>query len=202
MTTRLTPTGLAPSVSNLRRHRALAAVCSMKPSFDLARRRPARSSPPRRRRQQQPPANRRSRPAQQPPTQHHRPRQGQQPPPQQSIRSGINFVRVDVIVTDKKGDAGAGHEAGRFRALARTASRRRSNRSTVVKIDPTTQIDAEAPQRDPQHRRRGARSQRPDVRLFVILLDDYHVRRGNDMAVRKPLIDFIQTSSRRRTWWR
>ncbi len=28
---------------------------------------------------------------------------------------------------------------------------------------------------------------RPDVRLFVILLDDYHVRRGNDMAVRKPL---------------
>jgi hypothetical protein len=26
----------------------------------------------------------------------------------------------------------------------------------------------------------------------VILLDDYHVRRGNDMGVRKPLIDFIQ----------
>ena len=26
----------------------------------------------------------------------------------------------------------------------------------------------------------------------MILLDDYHVRRGNDMAVRKPLIDFIQ----------
>ena len=33
---------------------------------------------------------------------------------------------------------------------------------------------------------------RPDVRLFVIFLDDYHVRRGNDMSVRKPLIDFIQ----------
>ena len=26
----------------------------------------------------------------------------------------------------------------------------------------------------------------------MILLDDYHVRRGNDMAVRKPLIEFIQ----------
>ena len=26
----------------------------------------------------------------------------------------------------------------------------------------------------------------------MILLDDYHVRRGNDMAVRKPLIDFIE----------
>jgi hypothetical protein len=34
---------------------------------------------------------------------------------------------------------------------------------------------------------------RPDVRLFVILLDDYHVRRGNDMAVRKPLTEFIET---------
>ena len=33
---------------------------------------------------------------------------------------------------------------------------------------------------------------RPDVRLFVLLLDDYHVKRGNDMAVRKPLVDFIQ----------
>ena len=30
------------------------------------------------------------------------------------------------------------------------------------------------------------------MRLFVLLLDDYHVRRGNDMAVRKPLIEFIQ----------
>ncbi len=30
------------------------------------------------------------------------------------------------------------------------------------------------------------------MRLFVILLDDYHVRRGNSMSVRKPLIDFIQ----------
>ena len=25
-----------------------------------------------------------------------------------------------------------------------------------------------------------------------MLLDDYHVRRGNDLAVRKPLIDFVQ----------
>ncbi len=30
------------------------------------------------------------------------------------------------------------------------------------------------------------------MRLFVLLLDDYHVRRGNDMAVRKPIIEFIQ----------
>src|SRR6185295_18979219 len=33
---------------------------------------------------------------------------------------------------------------------------------------------------------------RPDVRLFVILLDDYHVQRGNDLAIRKPLTEFLQ----------
>src|SRR5439155_961094 len=32
----------------------------------------------------------------------------------------------------------------------------------------------------------------PDVRLFVLFLDDYHVRRGNDLVVRKPLTDFIE----------
>jgi VWFA-related protein len=30
------------------------------------------------------------------------------------------------------------------------------------------------------------------VRLFILLLDDYHVRRGSDLAVRKPLIDFVE----------
>ena len=30
------------------------------------------------------------------------------------------------------------------------------------------------------------------MRLFVLLLDDYHVKRGNDLAVRKPIIEFIQ----------
>ena len=30
------------------------------------------------------------------------------------------------------------------------------------------------------------------MRLFAIFLDDYHVRRGTAMSVRKALIDFIQ----------
>ena len=45
-------------------------------------------------------------------------------------------------------------------------------------------------------------AKKPNVRLFILLLDDYHVRRGNDLAVRKPLLDFVRTSSRRRTWSR
>ena len=33
---------------------------------------------------------------------------------------------------------------------------------------------------------------RDDVRLFVIFLDDYHVRRGSAMSVRKTLAGFLQ----------
>jgi VWFA-related protein len=61
----------------------------------------------------------------------------------------------------------------------------------VVKIDPADQVDAPpTPIRSVSDEEREAA--RPDVRLFVILFDDYHVRRGNDMSVRKPLIDFVQ----------
>ena len=37
-----------------------------------------------------------------------------------------------------------------------------------------------------------AEAQREDVRLFVIFLDDYHVRRGASMSVREPLTRFIR----------
>ncbi len=64
---------------------------------------------------------------------------------------------------------------------------------SVVKIDPVAQqIDGPRRARSASLFDEQREAQRPDVRLFIILLDDYHVRRGNDMAVRKPLIEFIQ----------
>ena len=62
---------------------------------------------------------------------------------------------------------------------------------SVVKIDAVEQNNARPTMaiRTPFDEEREAA--RPDVRLFVLLLDDYHVRRGNDMAVRKPLAEFI-----------
>ena len=35
-----------------------------------------------------------------------------------------------------------------------------------------------------------------DVRLFVFFFDDYHVRLGNSLAVKEPLIRFVQTQLR------
>ena len=47
------------------------------------------------------------------------------------------------------------------------------------------------PKADPQHDDEEREARLPNVRLFILLLDDYHVRRGNDLVVRKPLIDFV-----------
>ncbi len=64
---------------------------------------------------------------------------------------------------------------------------------SIVKIDPIAQqIDGPPPSEIRSLDEEAREAQRPDVRLFIILLDDYHVRRGNDMVVRKPLIDFIE----------
>ncbi|HEU4925468.1 MAG TPA: VWA domain-containing protein [Vicinamibacterales bacterium] len=132
----------------------------------------------------QPPAG--QKPPATPPPGDQTPVRAQQPP----IRTGINFVRVDAIVTDGKGEPVLDLKPEEF-TLTEDNKPQKIEQFTVVKIDaleqnasrPTTAIRS-----DFDEEREAAR---PDVRLFVLLLDDYHVRRGNDMAVRKPLQDFI-----------
>jgi VWFA-related protein len=115
------------------------------------------------------------------------PARAQQPP----IRTGINFVRVDVIVTDGKGEPVLDLKPEDF-TVTEDNKPQKVEQFTLVKIDAVEQAAARpttAIRSDFDEEREAAR---PDVRLFVLLLDDYHVRRGNDMAVRKPLIEFIQ----------
>ena len=114
------------------------------------------------------------------------PVRAQQPP----IRSGINFVRVDVIVTDGKGEPVLDLKPEEF-TVTEDNKPQKVEQFTVVKIDAVEQNNARPTTaiRSPFDEEREAA--RPDVRLFVLLLDDYHVRRGNDMAVRKPLAEFI-----------
>ncbi len=143
--------------------------------------------------QQQPPAT--------PPTAAPPPTASSQPPsqPQQQdpqpvpprIRSGINYVRVDAIVTDKQGNPVIDLTKDEFR-IKEDGKPQTIDSFSLVKIDPVAQ-QFDAPVREIRSLFDEQReAQRPDVRLFIILLDDYHVRRGNDMAVRKPLIEFIE----------
>ncbi len=113
----------------------------------------------------------------------------QQPP---RIRTGINYVRVDVIVTDKKGQPVLDLSAADF-SLTEDGKPQQVEAFELVKVEGAVGEIASGPPRaiksDFDEEREASR---PDVRLFVIVLDDYHVRRGNDMSVRKPLIEFIE----------
>ncbi|HXW05082.1 MAG TPA: VWA domain-containing protein [Vicinamibacterales bacterium] len=115
------------------------------------------------------------------------------PRAQQPIRTGINFVRVDVIVTDSKtGEPVLDLKPDEF-SVAEDGKPQTIESFSVVKIDALEQ--AEQPMREIRTKFDEEReAARPDVRLFILLMDDYHVRRGNDMFARKPLIDFIQNS--------
>jgi VWFA-related protein len=128
-------------------------------------------------------------PANQQPADQQQAERTQQPP----IRTGINFVRVDVIVSDGKGQPVTDLEAEDF-SISEDGKPQKVESFTLVKIDNTAQVEdrpVTSIRNDYDEEREAAR---PDVRLFVILLDDYHVRLGNSMAVRKPLTEFIQNS--------
>ena len=139
-----------------------------------------------------PASNRQPPPQPQPPRRPHASRPGQQPDARSSrrFRTGINFVRVDVIVTDGKGNPVLDLKPEDF-SVSEDGKPQKVEPFSVVKIDDDAGRGP-PPRRSAATSTRSAKRARPDVRLFVILLDDYHVRRGNDMAVRKPLIDFIQ----------
>jgi VWFA-related protein len=130
-------------------------------------------------------------PAQQPPAEQKPPATQADAQRQPTFKTAINFVRVDVIVSDGKGNPVLDLKPEEF-SVFEDGKPQRVETFTIVKIDPLDQVEgpANADIRTTVDEEREAA--RPEVRLFVILLDDYHVRRGNDMAVRRPLIDFIE----------
>jgi VWFA-related protein len=162
----------------------LAGALAIALTASLGARQPGRQAPP------PPPAGQAGAPpATQPPPQPQDPSQRAQQP----IRTGINFVRVDVIVTDPKtGEPVLDLKPEEF-SVTEDGKPQKVESFSVVKIDALEQ--AEQPAREIRSKFDEEReAARPDVRLFILLLDDYHVRRGNDMFARKPLIDFIQNS--------
>src|SRR5262245_26470378 len=87
---------------------------------------------------QQPPAQ--QPPAQQPPAQP--PRDQQQPPPR--IRTGINYVSVDVIVSDNKGNPVLDLTQDDF-AVSEDGKPQKIDSFSVVKIDEATQVESQPP---------------------------------------------------------
>ncbi|MEC8952637.1 MAG: VWA domain-containing protein [Acidobacteriota bacterium] len=118
--------------------------------------------------------------------------QAEQDASQQPVfRAGINFVRVDVIVTDKNDDPVVDLTAEDFEVYEDDLQQTVET-FQLVRITPATISDE--PVRPIRSRfdeeREAARS---DVRLFAIYLDDYHVRQGASLRIREPIIEFIRT---------
>jgi VWFA-related protein len=115
---------------------------------------------------------------------------GQQPQ-QPTFRAGVNFVRVDVIVTDKNGNPVKDLTPADFEV---TEDGKPQKVETFKFVAVTGQpVEGEpAPKEIRNDYDEETEAARDDVRLFAILLDDYHVRRGASMAIQPPLINFIQ----------
>jgi len=116
--------------------------------------------------------------------------QAQQKPP--VFRAGVNAVRVDVIVTDKQGSPVADltpadfdvYEDGKLQTI---------DLFKLINSDGNVAPGAEPPRAIRSEHDEEYEAARDDVRLFVIFLDDYHVRRVSAMRVRETLAQFIKT---------
>jgi VWFA-related protein len=108
------------------------------------------------------------------------------------FRTDINFVRVDVIVSDKQGNAIADLRQQDF-DVTEDGKPQVIQSFKLINVKEATQSAVV----EPQHQIRDAiqeqaEAQREDTRLFGIFLDDYHVRLENSMRAREPIARFIE----------
>ena len=109
------------------------------------------------------------------------------------FRAGINYVRVDVIISDKNGNPVADLQASDFDVLEDNKPQK-IDTFKLIKLDGGAADSIKEPPKEIRSDfDEESEAARDDVRLFAIFLDDYHVRRGASMAVRGQLAKFIDT---------
>lgn len=112
-------------------------------------------------------------------------------PEQPVFRAGINFVRVDAIVTDRQGNPIRDLQQSDFE-ITEDGKPQSIEQFRFVRVDGTAPPETQGRIRTRADEERAAAND--DARIFVFFLDDYHVRLGNSMAARKQLVDFVQNS--------
>ena len=111
------------------------------------------------------------------------------------FRGGINFVRVDVIATDNKGQHVTDLKQEDFEVLEDNQVQS-VEQFRLIKVDGNPKPGDPPPRVIRNREDEESEAARDDVRIFAILLDDYHVRRSNSISIREPLTRFIQTQLR------
>jgi VWFA-related protein len=128
--------------------------------------------------------------------------QGKQPEPappqaqqgadqQPTFRAGINYVAVDVIVTrrdapvvDLTRDDFEVFEDGKPQPI---------EQFRMVRISTAATVGAAPPRQVRSRDDELTEASREDVRIFAILLDDYHTRKATALSVKEPLTKFLET---------
>jgi VWFA-related protein len=120
------------------------------------------------------------------------PQGGGQPP---AFRGGVDFVRVDVIVSDKKAQPVTTLTENDFEVLE-DGKPVKIEQFKLIKVDGNPMPGGPPPKQIRNRNDEELEAARDDVRIFVFFMDDYHVRKANSMSVRTPLIRFIQQQLR------
>ena len=118
---------------------------------------------------------------------------GEQPPPVPIFRAGINFIRVDVIVTDDDGSPVADLEAADFEVFEDGESQSIES-FQLVEISAVPTPGAEPPRSISNRYDEEREAARADTRVFIIFFDDYHVRFENGVRASRTLVDFLQNN--------
>jgi len=118
------------------------------------------------------------------------PQSAPQPP---TFRGDVNVVRVDVVVTDKS-DKPVLDLTSDDVVITDEGRQQRIDMFKLISLDGGLMQTPDGPPRvirtEDDERSEAARD---DVRLFGFLLDDYHVKRENAIAVRDELARFVAT---------
>ena len=128
----------------------------------------------------------------QPPSQPPTAAQGQPSDSQTTFRAGINYVAVDVIVTDRKDAPVIDLKKEDFEVLE-DGKAQPIEQFRLIKVDRTAKPGDPVPRKIRTRDDEQQEASREDVRVFAILLDDYHVRKLTALSVKEPLTKFIET---------
>jgi VWFA-related protein len=122
--------------------------------------------------------------------------QAQPPAPAQpeqtpTFRADINFVRVDVIVSDKQGNPVADLRQEDFE-VTEDGKPQTIQTFKLINVTDKSGVGLDPPREVRTPIEEQTEAARDDVRLFAIFLDDYHVRLENSMRAREPIARFIE----------
>ena len=111
--------------------------------------------------------------------------------PMPVFRTGINFIRVDAIVTDDDGNHVSDLQPSDFE-IYEDGELQSLETFELVEIDAIPAPGAEPPRAISNRNDIEREAARSDVRVFVIFFDDYHVRWGNGERAADQLIEFLE----------